>query len=302
MVLIWTVLIEAMVSSKRFLTRSSCYRYHRQQHMIGTHVSRNGTVIPAVEARMGIDHLELTHGFGVHETLRCIDGRVYFVDDHAERLCASARCIGLGHPFTEQHIVQWLLSFAQHVDHSTFLLKVRLVGAAHKEDAQLFIYAVDLPCMDEEVYRLGVSLIAREGERIYPTAKTFCMLQSYIVYREAKLKHAQDCLLINRRGEITEGTRTNFFAVKNGELYSAPSEDILSGITRKQVLATAKRMGMSVREEPIHLEALSTYDGFFITSTSINMLPVTRIDELIKPVPEVVEHLRNAYDAYLSAL
>jgi branched-subunit amino acid aminotransferase/4-amino-4-deoxychorismate lyase len=61
-------------------------------------------------------------------------------------------------------------------------------------------------------------------------------------------------------------------------------------------------MGMSVREEPIHLEALSTYDGFFITSTSINMLPVTRIDELIKPVPEVVEHLRNAYDAYLSAL
>lgn len=268
--------------------------------MIDGIISKNGVIIPATEAVMGIDHLELTHGFGVHETLRCVDGVLYFAEDHAARLCTSACIIGLEHPFREEGIASWFKSFVEQVGQPRFMLKVRLVGAARKEDAQLFIYAVNLPSIDEETYRVGVSLITREGERIYPNAKTFCMLQGYIFYREAKAEGAYDGLFVNRRGEVTEGTRTNFFALKDGVIHSAPAQDILLGITRKHVLETAATIGMRVEEAPIKVDALNSYDGFFITSTSINILPVTRIDHVVKPVPETIVKLRRAYGDYLS--
>lgn len=269
--------------------------------MLGLLASKNGRIVPTGEVGIGIDHLELTHGFGVHETLRCVGGKIYFAEEHAARLCASARIIGLEHLFDERSIVEWLESFAAQVRQSAFMLKVRLVGAARKEDAQLFIYAVDLPLIDEKIYQAGVSLITRAGERIYPNAKTFCMLQGYIFHREAKAEGAYECVFVNRRGEVTEGTRTNFFALKDGVIYSAPVQDILPGITRAHVLETAKSMGMRLEEGAIKAETLSAYDGFFITSTSINILPVHQIDHISKPIPDEIAELRRAYGIFLTS-
>lgn len=81
---------------------------------------------------------------------------------------------------------------------------------------------------------------------------------------------------------ITEGTNTNFFAVKNNCLYTAPESNlILSGITRKVVLELSKKLDIEIKEDFINTEDLRSFDEFFITSTTKEITPVVQINNLV---------------------
>ena len=82
-----------------------------------------------------------------------------------------------------------------------------------------------------------------------------------------------------RDGLITEGTHTNFFAVKDETVFTAPkSRLILEGITRKIVLGFCEKFKIDYREEFINKDDLKSFEEFFITSTTKEITPVTSID------------------------
>ncbi|MBI5456144.1 aminotransferase class IV family protein [Candidatus Kaiserbacteria bacterium] len=261
--------------------------------------SHNGELKPASEAVIPLSNIEYSYGFGVYETIRVADKIPYFLLDHIERLGESARIIGLEHGFSGEQLETHILELIKKNDVETANLKILLIGAKEKENAQLFILCLNPLFPDKKLYREGATFVTYEYERAFPHAKTLNMLQSYLAYRKAKEADCYDALLINREGCITEGTRTNFFCIKGKTLITPPESEILLGVTRKAVLKAATQNGYELEEKVVTWGDLRNADGAFVTSTSSKIIPVRRIDDQEFHGPEALKELMRLYDAFL---
>lgn len=264
--------------------------------------SRNGDILPISEATVSLNSIEYTYGFGVYETLRVNNHKPLFLEDHINRLIISADIIKLEHSLSKDVIEKNIKDLITKTVTETFNVKILLIGASKKENASLYILCSNPLFLDRKLYRDGVEVIISNYERVYPQAKSLNMLQSYMSYKEAQNKKAYDSLLINRDGYITEGTRTNFFAIKDMTIYSAPENQILLGVTRKNILDVALRNGYKIEERSIKLDNLKDYDGAFLTSTSTKIVPIRKvIDFQYDQIPEALNNLMKLFDDFLDA-
>lgn len=269
--------------------------------MAFNYFSKNGKVLPIEEASISLSSIEYSYGFGVYETLRASNGQIYFLKDHIERLMESAKIIGLEHSFTEDFIKESIGEIIRKNEIETCNIKMLLIGAPSKEEAQLFIICLNPLFPDKKLYRDGATFTTYKYERVFPHAKTLNMLQSYLAYREAKKLGAYDALLINRNGHITEGTRTNFFCIKDQTIYTPPEKDVLLGVTRKAILKVATENGYEVVEKDIKIDDVSNYDGAFISSTSSKIVPIKSIDgQVLKPQSDSLKKLMGLFDDFLA--
>ena len=262
--------------------------------------SKNGKILPAEEAVIPLSSIEYSYGFGVYETLRVSNRQIYFLKDHIERLMESAKIIGLEHPFYDGMVEESIGEIIAKNNAETCNIKMLLIGAPIKEEAKLFIICLNPLFPDKKLYRDGATFITYEYERVFPHAKTLNMLQSYLAYRKAKESGAYDALLVNRDGNITEGTRTNFFCIKDKVIYTPLEKDILLGVTRKALLKVARENGYEVLEKDIKVADVIHYDGAFISSTSSKIVPIKSIDEqVLKPQSESLKKLMDLFDDFL---
>lgn len=264
--------------------------------------SKNGEVLPIAEAAIPLSNIEYQYGFGVYESVRLANGVAYFLKDYLERLMESARIIGLEHSFSLQSIDSYISELVEKNAVDTCNLKIILVGGKTAADASLFILCLNPLFPDKKLYSGGATLITCEYERLYPHAKTLNMLGSFLAYRKAQAAGAYDALLVNRRGYVTEGTRTNFFCIGGRTIFTPLESDILPGVTRKVVLQVAGAAGFAVEEKDIRPADLPAYDGAFITSTSSKILPVHTIDDHAYDVaPAPLRELMGAFDQFLAS-
>ena len=264
--------------------------------------SLNGELLPIEQATVSLACLEYTYGFGVYETMRVSNGYAHFLQEHIDRLIESANIIGLEHLFSEEFFKKSVSDLVGTLNGGTYNLKMLLIGAADAAGAKLFIQCLNPLFPDKKLHRDGADFITAHYERVYPHAKTLNMLQSYMAYRKAKSAGSYDALLVNREGYITEGTRTNFFCIKDRTIFTPQEKDILLGVTRLVVLRAAIQNGFSVVEKNIRPDELGSYDGAFITSTSSKIIPIRSVDGIIlyeKPAESIWE-LINVFDIFLS--
>ena len=263
--------------------------------------SRNENILPIGEAQVPLASIEYAYGFGVYESIRVTNGVVYFINDHIERLMESARIIGLAHPFSPEIISNAISELLEKNTADTCNVKILLIGGRTPEDAQLNILCLNPLFPDKKLYRDGVHTITYEYERAFPHAKTLNMLQSYLAYRTAKAAGAYDALLIDRKGRITEGTRTNFFCIQGKTLFSPNEKDILLGVIRKVVLKIAVQNEYEVVQKDIRPADLSGYEGAFLTSTSSKIMPIRSVGDFhFTEQPKALKELMVAFDAFLS--
>ncbi len=262
---------------------------------------KNGEVRPMEEAVIPLSNIEYSYGFGVYENIRVHGGLPYFLKDHLERLQESARTIGLEHGFDEPFVGKSIADLIEGSGAGTYNLKILLIGARAPENATLYILPLNPHFPDKKLYRDGGNFITYEYERPFLHAKTLNMLQSYLAYAKARDAGCYDALLVNSKGCITEGTRTNFFCIEGHTLISPPENEILLGVTRKAVLEVAKRNGFVLKEMDIPASDLATYDGAFITSTSSKIVPIRCVDSFsFAAVPAELKRLISVFDAFLS--
>lgn len=263
--------------------------------------SRNGELLKVEEAVIPLSSIEYSYGFGVYENIRVSGGVIYFIKDHIERLIESARIIGLEHLFSEEEVEKNIRELVAKNSAKACNIKILLIGAPDKADAQLFIMCLNPLFPNRKLYRDGAVVTTYQYERAFPHAKTLNMLQSYLAYREARESDAYDALLINRDGTVTEGTRTNFFAIKDRTIYTPSEKDILLGVTRKVLLKVAADNGYDIIEADIRVEDVFNYDGAFISSTSSKIIPIKSIDSQVLPSrPDALKELMNLFDDFLA--
>ncbi len=219
--------------------------------------------------------------FSVYEALRVIRHHAVHLDDHLRRLENSCRGIHLMHPFAYEDIGKWTRQLIETDDLESATLRILLIG--DKEQSQCFITATPLLSYPDSYYQEGVKVTVYEGERLFPRLKTSNLLMSYLAVRDAQEKGAFEAVFVNRDGYLLEGTRSNFFAFRDGVLYTAPETLVLEGVTRDRVLAAASRMDIPVRLDPPRLADVMSglYDELFISSTSMGALPVAEFNGLV---------------------
>lgn len=263
-----------------------------------SYFSRGGVVLPVEQATVSLASIEYSYGFGVYETIRVSHGIARFVDEHCRRLQLSAEAIGLEHSYQPSEITRWITDIIKATEVETCNIKVLLIGGKTAAEAELYILCLAPYFVGRKLYKTGCHCTTYEYERMYPHAKTLNMLPSYLAYRAAQSQSAHDALLINRRGEITEGTRSNFFALKDKTIYSPPESDILLGVTRDHVLTLAKEQGFDIVHQPIPLDSLSSYDAAFLTSTSAKILPIQSVNEFTYPaITPSIHALMKSFNA-----
>ena len=265
--------------------------------------SHNYELKPATEAHVPLNNVEYSYGYGVYETLRFSKGTIYFLDDHIDRLFNSARVISIDHNFDKDSIMKNLVKLLEQNQAEACNIKILLLGGRDKDSANLYMFCSNPLFPDRKLYKTGVACVTENYERLWPGAKTLNMLPSYLAYKKAREAEAYECLLVNKEGFVTEGTRTNFFVIKDKTIISPMLEDILPGVTRDKVLKVAIENGYNVVEQNIKLSELKEYDGAFLTSTSAKIMPIKSINEfsydaITPPLIELSEKFNNFLDSY----
>lgn len=265
--------------------------------MLGHYICLNGKFIAGQKAKIDVDNIEFSYGFGVYETIRLRNNKIYFLAEHLERLLYSAEVIGLKHNFSLATMTDWVNSLVKKNKIESANIKMLLIGG---QEPQLYIMLLAPVYLEKKNYREGIKVDIYEYERFLPQAKTLNMLPSYLAYRQAKNNGAFDSLFIDKKGNILEGTRTNFFAIKNKTLFTTPVAKVLDGVTRRNVIACAEENGYKVVEKNIKLVDIFDYDGAFLTNTSGKIIPIREIQN--KKFPVICEEIKNLiklFDDYL---
>ena len=278
--------------------------------MTGTVFWRNGELLPLVAGTISIDDVNFAYGYGVYETLKVRGGKLYFPALHTERLLHSASIIGLQHDFSASSIELGLADLVRANGEKDANLKVLLIGRTGP-GADLYMMQLNPLFPKRHDYKQGARAILVSGERQYPQAKSLNMLISTMAYRQAREQQAYDAILVNRHGQLTEGTRTNLFYSDGQRFFTPPPEQVLAGVTRLTVMDCIREQGWHLEERPLgqaEITAAETtvsgqFTGLFLTSTSTKIMPISTLInqgvETVLAIPENVFTLMKAYDAWL---
>lgn len=260
----------------------------------------NGKIIKKTEATIPIDDKGYFFDFSVYSSIKIIQGRIFFIRYHIDRLFESAKMINLGHSFSKAQIFKFIYQLIEKNKTKDALLRIVLIGDTENNiNAKLYIFQVtNLTYYPKAFYKKGVKLITYNGERRVPGAKTKDMLLSFLAFKEARLNDAMDALLVDGDKNIREGTQSNFFAIRDNHLITPPDNKVLGGITKKIVLKTASAF-FEIKKENIPLSDINQYDEFFITSTTKNIMPVNQINNTMFqynfPKTKLIQRLFREY-------
>jgi branched-chain amino acid aminotransferase len=213
----------------------------------------------------------------VYEVFRVIDGIALFLEDHLERFGQTCRLSGIDQPFDAKHIYQWVYQLV----HSEGLKEanMKMVMQKNNEDiCRLLVYITTHEYPTHDMFSSGVEVALFRGIRHNPNAKIMDVQLREANNRLKAEKRVYETLLVDGEGNITEGSRSNVFFIRNGALITPPVEDVLPGITRKHVMQVCGELGLEVREEKVPARSVVVMEALFITGTSRKVLPVNSVD------------------------
>jgi branched-chain amino acid aminotransferase len=247
-----------------------------------------------LESSEVFDNSLVYEGDSIYEVIRMIRGTPVFFSDHMERLETSVRLQKKKIIVSGEALKKDIISLCKSEKKKEINLKI--VFNYNKGETNYLVYFIEPIYPSEDQYIKGVKGILFYAERKDPESKVINHKLRSSIYHKLILEGAYEALLVNENGEITEGSRSNIFFLKNDILYTAPGSMVLSGITRKHVLGICSEHGIQVRLSAVRVSKLSDYEAVFMTGTSPMVLPFNLIDEeRFKVRIPVIEKIRNLY-------
>jgi branched-chain amino acid aminotransferase len=251
----------------------------------------NGTLCPKKDAKISIDDRGFLLGDGVFETMRSYKGRVFRLDKHLTRFFDALAVIHLSIPYTSVELgkaVNDTLEANQLQEAYIRLTVTRGQGGKgidppEKPSPTIVIVAREFIPYPEQVYkeglRTGISEIKQNLSSSTARIKSLNFLDHILARIEARQKRLDEAILLNTEDFICEGTVSNIFLVKHGNLITPDKESgILPGITREAVIELALREGIRIEERKVKPSELKEADECFLTNTLMEVMPVSEID------------------------
>lgn len=232
----------------------------------------------------------------IYEVIRVIDGVPLFFEEHIERMRSSAELLGGNISKDNSEI---LCEIKRLIDvNKSYNLNIKIVFSKFNQKDNVFlVYFIKSYYPEKEIYEKGVHTILFKSVRENPNIKVLNTGLKGKINRKLEEENAFEALLVNEKGYITEGSRSNIFFVKDNYVYTAPKGDVLLGITRHHIINVCKELNINVIEENIHIAQLNKIDGVFMTGTSVNVLPITSIEHRRYNSVDnnIISRVRNSY-------
>lgn len=234
------------------------------------------------------------YGHGLFETMRVYHGKVFCLDEHLKRLHDGSKVLEWPEWFDAEVLstgIYQTLEKNQLQEASVRLTVSRGIGASRPDPSTcsqmtVAVFAHLIHPLSAEVYEQGWSLAQATIRRNLTSPLCGLKVANYLDHilarAEARQKGASEALLLNTDGNVAEGTMCNVFFVLD-HLLVTPDEKsgLLPGITRSLVLKIARDIGIKVEERQVHPDELLRVSEMFITSSLLEIMPVTILDQRI---------------------
>jgi len=279
----------------------------------------NGQYVDREQAMVPVEDRGYQFADGVYEVVRFHGRRGLRLDPHLQRLQESSDALRIhgGPSIEEWHaILDRLMAECQIPDDENHVMSLYIqlsrgdnprnhVFPKVEVKPTLVAYFRMAPKYTPEQRANGIALSSQKDERWERCfIKSVCLLPVVMAKQAAVEAGAFEALLV-RNGIVTEGGATNAYCVRGGIVYTHPiGPHILNGITRALVLEAAEKAGIVIKEEPVSLEDFRAADEAFISSTTMDVMPATKLDGqpigngtvgpvtqlLVKTITEMVWH------------
>jgi len=240
-------------------------------------------------AKVSVFDRGLLYGDGVYETMRSYNGRIFMLGEHLRRLRKSAELIDLKIIWSDKNLTDFLYRTLRANKLKSAYIRLTVtrgigpIGLDIKlcKNPTLMIITKKFIPYPDNYYTKGVKICISEIRRnhplcIDPQIKSLNFLNNIIARLHGKYF---EYIMLNLNGYVTEGTVSNIFLVKDSVLLTPSIESgILPGITREIVISLARKNNIKTLETLIKPEQLCSADECFLTNTSIEILPVKKID------------------------
>jgi len=254
----------------------------------------DGKLVDKEDARVSVFDHGVLYGDGIFEGIRAYNGRIFRLEDHLKRLDESARAILLKLPQPIDEIKKAIIETVRVnnlKDAYIRLVVTRGVGDLGldmrkcKGGATLFIIADKIELYPEEFYDKGLTLVTstirQKGlDQVTPGVKSLNYLANILARAEATAAGAQEAILLNATGHVSECSGDNIFFIKDGRIFTPPtSAGILVGVTRNVVMELShEKLGIKIVERNFPRYDLYSADEVFLTGTGAEVIAGVKID------------------------
>lgn len=210
----------------------------------------------------------------IYEILRVIGGVPIFIEDHIERFERSAQILGVRLKFPISFFAQEVRRVIEMENMQIGNIKFAYLDAGAESCAVFYASAYSYP--GAELYSTGADTDLLHAERDKPNAKNIQPIRQ-VANDFLSRTGVYEALLVNRHGNITEGSRSNLIFQKGKTIVTAPASEVLIGITRKYVIEAVHRCGLALEERSFSTGELDGTDSACICGTSPKVLPIATI-------------------------
>jgi D-alanine transaminase len=257
---------------------------------MGRIVYLNGEFLPPEQAKVSIFDRAVNFGDAVYEVAGVLDGRLVDFEHHMQRYRGSLQKLGFESPLDREQILAAFRQLVESNDLHEGLVYMQVSRGVAERD---FVWPANLeptvfmftqPKSDAE------RAAAESGIRLASTAdirwarrdiKTVNLLGQVLAKQAAHEAGADEALMIDAEGFVTECGSMSFFAIADGRVMTRPLDGngILPGITRRAVIALCESHGLELAETRFTLDAALDADEAFVSAASAYVMPVVQIDD-----------------------
>ncbi len=265
----------------------------------------NGQILPPDQARIAADDAGFQHAVGLFETMHAQNGQVFRLQQHLERLCISARSLGLTRDLNATALAEAVRLTIEHnqIDRARIRLTITpgslsLLATSGKPDdapGTVLIQPTEATVYDPRYFEEGITvLVAQPGANPFDALaghKTLAYWARLRTLRQAATAGAGEAIWLNVSNHLASGCISNIFLVKDGQLLTPIARDeevenslpapVLPGITRAAVIEIAEGLGVTIKKQMLGIDDLLDADEVFLTNSSWQVLPVTKVEKSV---------------------
>lgn len=263
----------------------------------------NDALIPIAQAQVSVNDRGFQFGDGLFETLRADSGRVQFLNEHLMRLKASAQAFRL--PFPND--IPWAerlrrLLTANGLTQGLARLKILLtrglatgLGLPEGSPATLVIWAQPYTPPTPAEYAAGWPVVVfPEGRSTFVGRHKSLNYLFYLAARQYALDHgAQEALICEADGLVSEGAATSLIYLHQGQFYTPEASSALAGVTLAVLRQGLVAQGRNLESCPTTVAQLQAADGLWLANSLMGLMPVAAIDGTPVPLSEATAFLQE---------
>jgi len=268
------------------------------ENLVGQYYIENGEII-SISAFPETD----TDNIIIYEVIRLTNKVPLFFEEHYNRLINSVYLakFNISKLPSKQIVYSALHQLINKNNIDIGNIKLGLMFTKTGEFLSLKMYFIPHHYPSLEDYENGVNLITHSAIRKQPNIKIRNRSLRNKANELIKTNNVFEILLINENNLVTEGSRSNIFFVKNDNIYTAKSSDILKGITWQYVIRICNELGIKVFQQDIKLSEIAEFESCFITGTSPKIMPVSEINDVKFIVKNyITSQIMNKYEQIIS--